>query len=291
MKNPTETVTSGTLYVVATPIGNLEDITLRAIRILKQVSIIAAESPEHTKRLCDHFDIRNRITAYNQHNHKKRIHHLLQNLSEGKDIALVSSAGTPAVSDPGALFVKEALDAGISVSPVPGPSAAIAALSVCGFKTDNFRFAGFLSNRQGKRKKQLRDLENEQTTIIFYESPRRVAGALRDIQEVFGDRRVVILRELTKIYEERISGQIGRVIETLEADEIRGEFTIIIEGKDSSADSNEIDSNILEDIESGLKKGDQGTKNMALILSEKHGLNYRILYKKILEIKKERDNQ
>ncbi len=283
-------VTSGALYVVSTPIGNLEDITLRALRILKEVSLIAAESSGHTKTLCDHYDIRTRIISYNQHNHRAKVHYLLDILKSGRDIALVTSAGTPTLSDPGGLLIKEAHDSGVKVSPIPGPSAAIAALSVCGLKTDRFVFIGFLSNRQGKRKKELKGLINEQKTMIFYESPRRVLQMLKDIKDIMGNRKAVILRELTKMFEEIISGNMKNLIAGMEVRDIQGEFTLIVEGKDENMRPDSLEPGIIREIEECLNRGEKGVKGLAIELSEEYGLNYRDVYKKILAIKKEINN-
>jgi 16S rRNA (cytidine1402-2'-O)-methyltransferase len=279
---------TGTLYVVSTPIGNLEDITLRAIRVLKDVDIIGAESAKHTKRLCDHYDIRTKITSYNQHNHNTKARSLLERLKAGKDIALVTSAGTPTLSDPGGLLIKEAYDTGIKVSPVPGPSAAVAALSVCGLKTDRFVFMGFLSSRQGKRKKELRELIDEQKTMILYESPRRILRMLRDIKEILGDRKIVVLRELTKVYEEILHDDIKNVIADLEGRELLGEFTLIVEGKENNREPATLGPEIIKKIEKGLKNKEKGAKDLAIALSNEYQLNYRTVYRKILDLKREK---
>ncbi|MFC1869484.1 16S rRNA (cytidine(1402)-2'-O)-methyltransferase [Thermodesulfobacteriota bacterium] len=179
----------GTLYVVSTPIGNLEDITLRALKVLKDVDMIAAENVRHTKGFCNHYGIKTRLTGYNQHNRKGRGPDLIERMKAGSDIALVTSAGTPAVSDPGAMLIHMAIEEDIRVSPVPGPSAAIAALSVCGLRVDRFLFLGFLSNRPSKRKKELKNLVDEHRTMLFFEAPHRVKSMLTDLYGVFGDHQ------------------------------------------------------------------------------------------------------
>jgi 16S rRNA (cytidine1402-2'-O)-methyltransferase len=273
---------AGCLYVVGTPIGNLEDITLRALRILKEVHLIAAENTNHTKALCSHYGIRTRLASYNQHNSSPRGRELIKILKSGSDVALVTSAGTPGISDPGSLLTALALDEGIVVSPIPGPSAAISALSVCGLKVDRFVFLGFLPDRPGKRKKFLLDLQREPRTMVFYESPRRITSLLKDMLETFGDRTVAVLRELTKVYEEIKRGSISTILAEMDEDKIRGEFTIILEGKEKEEHIQ--DDKIDERIESLLKSKDAGAKDIATTLSKELGINYRFIYKRSLDL-------
>jgi 16S rRNA (cytidine1402-2'-O)-methyltransferase len=291
MKNdrPTESreIKSGTLYIVSTPIGNLEDTTMRALKILKQVDLIAAENTKQTKKLCSHYDIRTRLTSYNQHNREARAPALINRLKAGSDIALVSSAGTPVISDPGAKLIHAAMDEGIHVSPVPGPSAVTTALSVCGLRTDRFIFLGFLSNRPNRRKKELTDLKDEQKTMVIFEAPHRVEGLLRDLHEIFGDRRVVVLRELTKVYEEIKKGSAASILEGLDEENVRGEYTIVVEGREKGKNREVLPSNVKERIRDLLREEKKGVKEIATGLSTELGLKYRTLYRECLTLKKE----
>lgn len=277
----------GALYVVATPIGNLEDITLRALRILKEVGLIAAENTNHTRRLCSHYGIRTRLTVYNQHNSVSKCPQLLEILRSGTDVALVTSAGTPSVSDPGSLLVDMAHEQGIRVSPIPGPSAVITALSACGLKIDRFVFIGFLPNRGGKRRKYLKGLLNEQRTMILYEAPHRVRELLNDLKEIFGDRRVAILRELTKVYEEIKRGSISDILEHMGEEKVKGEFTIIMPGSEKG---DEIpDTDLKERIGELLRDRTMGAKEIATRLSGELGIGYRVVYRECLNVMKDRN--
>jgi 16S rRNA (cytidine1402-2'-O)-methyltransferase len=275
----------GSLYVVATPIGNLDDITLRALKTLKDVQLIAAENINHTRGLCSHYGIRAKLTSYNQHNSKLKGQELIKVLKSGSDIALVTSAGTPGISDPGSLLVALAHEEGIRVSPIPGVSAVITALSVCGLRIDRFLFLGFLPDRAGKRKKYLRDLSHEQRTMIFYESPRRITALLNDMLEFFGDRTIVLLRELTKIYEEIRRGNISTILNEMDEDRIKGEFTVILAGDEKENDAPDID--VEKRIRALLKSKKTGAKDISTMLSKELGINYRVIYKQCLTIMKE----
>ena len=224
--NPTE----GVLYIVSTPIGNLEDITLRALRTLKTVDLIAAEDTRHTRRLLTHYEIHVPLTSYFEGNQIQKGEKLTARLKAGESVALVSDAGTPTISDPGYRLLAQCIEANIPIIPIPGPSACIAAASVAGLPLHNFVFEGFLSPKSGRRKRQLADLCEESRTLIFYESPHRVIVFLRDVLEVFGDRRISIARELTKKFEEVFRGTVTEAIQKLQATPPRGEFTIVIAG-------------------------------------------------------------
>jgi 16S rRNA (cytidine1402-2'-O)-methyltransferase len=276
---------SGTLYVVATPIGNLEDITLRALRILKDVDLIAAEEPDHTRRLCSHYGIRTRLTGYNQHNSASKGNKLLGVLKAGMDIALVTSAGTPAISDPGSLLINMAHEQGIRVSPIPGPSALATALSACGLKVDRFVFLGFLPNRQGKRRNYLKELLNEQRTMILYEAPHRIVELMTDLKEIFGDRQAAVLRELTKVYEEIKRGSISEILNDMDEKRIKGEFTIILTG---SEEDDAPGMELKERIEELLNGESTGAKEIATRLSGELDVNYRVVYKECLNVMKAR---
>jgi 16S rRNA (cytidine1402-2'-O)-methyltransferase len=279
---------SGTLFVVGTPIGNLEDITLRALRILKEADLIAAENVRHSKRLCSHHGIETRITSYHQHNRKTKGPEIINRLKAGENVALVTSAGTPAVSDPGSLLVSKANENGIRVSPLPGPSAAIAALSVCGLGVAEFLFLGFLSNRAGKRRNELKKLKDETRTIIFYEAPHRIKSMLKDIKEILGNRKIVVLREMTKVYEEIKHGMIEDIVDELEHADIKGEFTIVLEGGGPDKADDRIDARVRDEIVKMLLENRMGVKDIATRLSREHDLRYRSIYRECIAIKKSR---
>jgi len=217
-----------TLYVVATPIGNLDDISLRALRTLREVKLIAAEDTRKTKRLLTTYDIKTPVTSYHEHNKWTKLGYILNRL-EGEDVALVSNAGMPGISDPGYELIVAANQRGISVVPIPGPSVVITALVISGLPTDRFSYIGFLPRKVGARRRLLESIADEQGTIVALESPHRLIAALNDILLVLGDRRVAVCRELTKIYEEVFRGTISQAIEHFT--EPRGEFTLVIEGK------------------------------------------------------------
>lgn len=230
MKPNVSEATSGKLYIVSTPIGNLEDITLRALRTLKEIDLIAAEDTRRTKRLLNHYQIKTPLTSYFEHSGFKKAQFLISQLKKGNDIAIVSEAGTPTISDPGYKLTKLAIENNIDVIPIPGATALIAALSASGLPTDSFIFEGFIPRKSGKRRSFFLSLKDQPKTLIFYESPRRLLSALTDLLEVLGDRKIVIARELTKIFEEMIQGTISDVIEHLQDKTIKGEITILVSG-------------------------------------------------------------
>jgi 16S rRNA (cytidine1402-2'-O)-methyltransferase len=216
------------LYVVATPIGNLEDISLRALRILREVGLIAAEDTRKTRRLLNAYDIHTPLTSYHEHSNKARLDHLLAHL-EREDLALVSEAGMPGLSDPGYDLVVTGIDRGVPVVPVPGPSAVITALVVSGLPTDQFVYLGFLPRRKGQRQRLLSSMCDESRTIVAFEAPHRLREALTDIGEILGDRRIAVCRELTKIHEEIFRGMVSQAREHFA--QPRGEFSLVVEGK------------------------------------------------------------
>jgi 16S rRNA (cytidine1402-2'-O)-methyltransferase len=220
----------GKLYLVATPIGNLEDITLRALRILKEVDLIACEDTRHTRKLLTHFDIHRPLVSYHEHNERTRSKELIHDLLSGKNIAIVSDAGTPGISDPGSGVISEAIDAGIEVIPIPGPSAVITALIASGLSTDEFRFAGFLPSKSSARRPKLEELIDVRTTLIFYESPHRLRQMLDDLLAILGDRKVVVARELTKLHEQFKRARLSDIASELSDEAVRGEYVIIVEG-------------------------------------------------------------
>jgi 16S rRNA (cytidine1402-2'-O)-methyltransferase len=224
---------AGMLYVVATPIGNLGDISARALEVLKAVSLIAAEDTRHSRKLLAHYGIGTALQAVHEHNERDVTGRLLQKLSAGADIALISDAGTPLISDPGYYLVRSARQAGIRVVPVPGPSALIAALSVAGLPTDRFVFAGFLPVKQAARRQRLQGVVTETATLVFYESSHRIVDCLADMVACLGgEREATLARELTKIFETVLTGSLGDLLEQLQADrqQQKGEFVVMVQG-------------------------------------------------------------
>jgi 16S rRNA (cytidine1402-2'-O)-methyltransferase len=219
---------TGILYIVATPIGNLEDMTFRAVRILKEADVIAAEDTRHSRRLLTHFGINGHLTSYFDHNKSLKGDFLLERLREGASVALISDAGTPCISDPGYQLVRDAVAAGITVVPIPGASATVTALSASGLPTDSFTFAGFLPNRQGKRRERLSQLREEGRVVIYYEAPHRLPATLADLLEVCGDRQIVVARELTKLYEEFVRGSVTEVLASFAHREVKGEVVLLV---------------------------------------------------------------
>jgi 16S rRNA (cytidine1402-2'-O)-methyltransferase len=221
---------TGTLYIVATPIGNLEDITLRAVRLLKEVGLIAAEDTRHTRKLLHALDIRTPLISLHEHNEEEKSRSLILKMKDGLSIAYVSDAGTPGLSDPGFRLIRAALADEISVVPIPGVSAVITALSASGMPMNRFLFQGFLSAKTARRRQQLTELETETGTLVFFESPNRLLSTLRDVSDIMGNREVVICRELTKIYESFIRGPVQETIRALEGQRIKGEITLLVSG-------------------------------------------------------------
>ncbi len=229
MAHPNDSAAGGRLYIVSTPIGNLEDITLRALRILKEADLVCAEDTRVTGRLLAHYQIKNTLLSYHSYNEAARIPQILNHLNEGRRIALVSDAGTPGISDPAHKLVKAAISAGIPVEPLPGPTASIAALVASGLPTDRFVFEGFLPRKKG-RQTRLKFLSEEPGTIILYESAPRIQKTIEDIVKNFGNRYIVISRELTKKFEEFIRGDAGEVLQTLKTRSLKGEIVLLIAG-------------------------------------------------------------
>lgn len=221
----------GALYIVSTPIGNLEDITLRALRILKEVDLIAAEDTRHTGLLLKHFGIQTPQTSYFEGNELKKKEFILFRLKQGDRVALVSDAGTPGISDPGFRLIRTAIENRIPIVPIPGPSAVVTALSVSGLPTDAFLFKGFLPHKPKKRRDLLKPLEEVKETLIFYESPHRLSETLRDIMDILGDREIVLTRELTKVYEEILRGKLSEIQNQIGGRKLKGEITLVISGK------------------------------------------------------------
>ncbi len=219
---------SGKLYVVATPIGNLEDITLRALRVLKAVALIAAEDTRHTKKLLARYEIETPLISFHEHSPPARLREIIQRLKAGEDVALVTDAGTPGISDPGAALVQAAHEAGIAVVPVPGASAVTAALSVAGFPVQRFRFEGFPPRKAGARQRFFESLKADEAPVVLFESPHRLLKTLQSAFEVLGDRQVTVCREMTKQFEEIFHGTLSEAIDHWQKHPPRGEFVIVI---------------------------------------------------------------
>ncbi|MDI6731424.1 MAG: 16S rRNA (cytidine(1402)-2'-O)-methyltransferase [Candidatus Margulisbacteria bacterium] len=222
-----------TLFVVATPIGNLEDVTYRAVRILAEVDLIAAEDTRQTKILLNHYQINTPLTAYHKFNIKSKTQYLINLLQQGKNIVLVSDSGTPGISDPGYELIRESVNQNIRVEAIPGPSAAITALSVSGLPTDEFIFVGFLHKKPGKKRRELTALQKENKTIIIYESPYRLLKTLEEIKNIFGERPLAVCRELTKKFEETVRGTAREVITHFVGRMVKGEIVIVISAQDT----------------------------------------------------------
>jgi 16S rRNA (cytidine1402-2'-O)-methyltransferase len=270
---------SGRLHIVATPIGNLEDITYRAVRVLREVDRIACEDTRQTRKLLDHYAIQKPTVSYHEHNEAERAAELIERLRAGENIALVSDAGVPLISDPGYRLVKAAVEAGISVEPVPGPSAALAALSASGLPTDAFRFSGFLPSKPGQRLHALEKLSEEQATLIFFEAPHRVVETLEAIEQVLGARPIVVARELTKVHEEFLRGTPAEVrAQLLARDAIKGEITLLI-GKATEPSAGDMP--VAEAVETLVRKG---TPRMDAIkqVARQRGLSKREVYGQVL---------
>lgn len=271
---------SGVLYIVATPIGNLEDITYRAVRLLKEVDWIACEDTRTTGRLLHHYGIQTRSLSYHDFNEAERTAELIGRLQQGETGALVSDAGTPLVSDPGYRLVHAAVEAGIRVEALPGPSAILAALAVSGLPTDQFHFGGFLPARQGPRARLLESLRYEPATLIFYETPHRILEALDDISATVGPRHIVVARELTKIHEEVLRGTAPEIRAALAArDSVRGEFVVLI-GKATEAAHDDIP---IEEAIGQLMKAGIGRMDAMKTVARQRGLSKRQVYKLVAQ--------
>lgn len=266
----------GTLYLIATPIGNLEDMNPRGVRILSEAILIAAEDTRHTKILLDHFNIKTPYTSYFEHNKLHKLDLILEKLSQG-DVALVSDAGTPAINDPGYELVKAALASNFDVRPVPGPSAPISALTVSGLPTDSFLYLGYLPHKKNERKKFVGQVTNLPYTLIFLESPHRLLDSLADIQETLGNRQICIAREMTKLYEEYFRGSVNEGIKYFESKEPRGEFTLVIEGKKKEEGEKWSEEELMKAIKKELKK-DKSAKQISVELAESSGWNKKEIY-------------
>jgi 16S rRNA (cytidine1402-2'-O)-methyltransferase len=275
-------MSTGTLYIVATPIGNLEDITLRAIRALKEADLVAAEDTRHTRHLLDRYQIETQLTSYHDHNKEEKAPVLVARMLEGKSVALVSDAGTPGISDPGYFLINLSLDRKIPVVPVPGATAVIAALSVSGMPTDRFVFEGFLPAKHLARLKRLQYLSKDERTLVFYEAPHKIIRAVEDMIEVFGDRRAVITRELTKIHEEMIRGTLSEGLKRLQEGSIKGEFTVIVHGATKDPRMQDIDTAVY--LKNLILHRGLSRKEAISVAAEELGLPKKDVYKESLRM-------
>jgi 16S rRNA (cytidine1402-2'-O)-methyltransferase len=266
----------GILYLVATPIGNLEDMSPRAVRILKEASLIAAEDTRHTGKLLKHFEIETKITSYFEHNKLNKLDYILEKLSSG-DVALVSDAGTPAINDPGYELVKAALASGFDVMPVPGPSALISALAVSGLPTDSFLYLGYLPHKTNERNKFVGQVASLPYTLIFLESPHRIAESLEDLLSMLGDRRICVAREMTKMFEEYWRGNISGAVEYFKAKPARGEFTLVVDGKSKDESEKWNEEQLLEAVRKELKN-ERSAKDISADLAKQSGWSKREIY-------------
>ncbi|MEE8135902.1 MAG: 16S rRNA (cytidine(1402)-2'-O)-methyltransferase [Thermodesulfobacteriota bacterium] len=274
---------SSKLYIVSTPIGNLEDITLRALNILKQVDLIACEDTRTTRKLLSRYQIRKPLTSYHEHNEIEKAKELLSILQEGHSIALVTDAGTPGVSDPGYRIVKLASENGVQIFSVPGPSAAVAALSISGLPTSSFTFLGFPPKQKKRLIEYLERIKDYPETLVFYESPRRVIKTLESMAEVFGERNASLGREITKMYEETLRGTLSEIVTTLKSrDNLKGEFTLVIEG--NSQDKGEFDSETIDDLLLYFKKEGVSLKDAVKQVAVDSGVSKSKIYRKALQI-------
>ena len=275
---------AGTLYLVATPIGNLQDISLRALEILKTVDLIACEDTRHTRKLLTHFGIQARLTSYHEHNEEQRAEELSALLTDGKSIAVVSDAGTPAICDPSFRIVQKAHEIGVRVVPIPGAAAFVSGLVASGLPTDSFFFGGFLPSKKGERQKRLQEVKDIPATLIFYETPHRLSKSLADCAEILGNRQAAVARELTKLHEEIVRGNLEELIEKFGEKQTKGEIVLVIERGQRS----EVRSQNLQSLPERVKElEDEGfDRKTALKRAAKDfGLSKSEAYKMMLETK------
>jgi len=281
---------AGNLYIVATPIGNMDDITIRAIDVLNRVAVVAAEDTRHTARLLSHHRIGASLVSCHEHNEEQRTAALVERLAGGEDVALVSDAGTPTVSDPGYRLIQTAVEKGITVIPIPGPSAAVTALSASGLPTDSFVFVGFLPRKRGRRAEALAALKEQPRTLIFYESPRRMRALIAEVGAVMGDRRAVLCREMTKTYEEFIRGRLSEILKVVsERADIKGECTFLVAG--TGEDAAVSPETMQREIEAALAEKGGRLSGISRRLAEKYGVSKNVIYQEALNIKERKDGK
>ena len=274
---------SGKLYIVATPIGNLEDITLRALKVLKEVDIIAAEDTRNTLKLLNHYEISKPLISYHRHNEEIKADSLIEKLKMGENIAIVSDAGTPGISDPGEVVIKEAIKNNIEVIPIPGACAAINALICSGLDTKEFVFYGFLPLNKKLRKEKLSEIQNETMTSIIYEAPHKLKNTLEDLKEFLGERKVVLAREITKIHEEFLRGNIDEILN--KSDSLKGEMIILVEGAEEKEKENPLNDLSIEDHYLYYENQGLSKKDIIKRISKDRNVNKNEIYMKFLEKK------
>ncbi len=270
----------GALYIVSTPIGNLEDITLRALRVLKEVDVIAAEDTRHSRKLLTHYGISKPLISYWGERERVKSAEILERLHSGQSVALISDAGTPGISDPGAVLIKKAIVENIQVVSIPGPSALIAALSISGLPAEEFLFIGFLPPKKSHRQKVLKDLSLEPRTLVFYEAPHRILEILTDMEKIFPERKAGLAKEITKIHEEVLRGSISEILTRVGKTKIAGEYIIVVEGR-TTEDIKLTTEDVLSEVSALMKKG-LGRKEAVKKIAESYGLSRKELYDKSL---------
>jgi len=274
---------AGALYIVPTPIGNLEDITLRALRVLKEVDLIAAEDTRHTQHLLNHYGIKTTLTSYHTNNEREKAQTLVDRIKNGANIALVSDAGTPAIADPGFRLVVAAIAADVPIIPLPGAAALATVLSASGLPTDRFLFEGFLPAKKSERRTKLQALREQTATLVFYEAPHRLLETLNDLRQLFGDRALVLAREVSKVHEEFLRGTVSDVVTQLADREVKGEITLVVHGSTGEAIVSE------EQLRTEIRRlKDKGmrVKEIAEVLGEQFGYSKKAIYRLALELDK-----
>ncbi|MDY6967707.1 MAG: 16S rRNA (cytidine(1402)-2'-O)-methyltransferase [Spirochaetota bacterium] len=271
------------LYVISTPIGNMEDITIRALNTLKKLDLIAAEDTRVTKKLLTHYGIKVKVVSCFKYNEAQMCDYLIGVLKDGLQVGLVSEAGTPSISDPGYRLVKRSLECGIIVNVIPGPSAVTAALSISGVEADRFVFEGYVAKKSKDREKILKRLKEEERSVVFFESPKRLMRTLEEMRDTIGDREVIVIREMTKVFEETVKGKISEVIKVFLEKGVKGEITVVLPGKQGSEDKDLHPCK--EEIAELLKDEKMRVKDVAMIIAERWGLPKRRVYQEVLQLK------
>jgi 16S rRNA (cytidine1402-2'-O)-methyltransferase len=274
---------AGRLFIIPTPIGNLEDITLRALRVLKEVDLIAAEDTRHTQHLLNHYGIKTPLTSYHEHNEREKAQTLVERIKNGASLALVSDAGTPAIADPGFRLVLAAIAAGVSIVPLPGASALATVLSASGLPTDRFLFEGFLPVKKSARRAKLQALREQTATLVFYEAPHRLLETLNDLRQLLGDRALVVAREVSKVHEEFLRGAVNDIIGQLADREVKGEITLVVHG--STGEARVSEERLRTEIRR-LKDEGMRVKEIAEVLGEQFGYSKKAIYRLALELDK-----
>lgn len=278
------------LYLVSTPIGNLEDMTLRAIRVLKEVDLIACEDTRHTQRLLEHFGIRKPLISYHEHNERDRAEELAARLVQGESIAIVTDAGSPGISDPAYRVTRAAIDRGIAVIPIPGATAIIPALAASGLPSDQFLFCGFLPPKQKARRSRLEELKEQRATLVFYEAPHRIRETLEDALGILGDREASLAREVTKLHEEFLRGPLSKLIAHFENAQPRGEMALVIAGNSAHNSAYSAEISILEQVEGLIREKGLSRSDAIKAAAASRGLNKREAYRLLVEERDSKEN-